>query len=219
MSSNGLRILACASALAAAFWAAPASAMTYTLIPVTGLQCRPSCPAVIQATGEITHTTAEEFVDFVQRATKAGQVGRTIFIHSPGGNVGGALRLGAALRVLQATVVVGTFDGGTISSGSCYSACVWAIAGGKRRLVPAGSRVGVHGSRNSGVSQRDIAGSGSIDFKHSEQDYIRGMTNYLRMMGVDPKLVVLAESIPHESIRVLSPTEIRRYRLGESRAP
>ena len=40
------------------------------------------------------------------------------------------------------------------------------------------------------------------------------MRSYASQMGVDPGLVTLADSVPHESARLLTPGEVRRFRLS-----
>jgi hypothetical protein len=203
--------------LAALCVSAPVEAMTFKLTPFEGGRCRASCPAVISAEGEIGLATAEDFVDFVSKALRQTSVSKVVLINSPGGNVAGAVKLGWVLRKVGATVMVARPAGPGVVNGSCYSACVFAMMGGLKRVVPFESKVGVHRMYRPGVHQRDVLGSGSIDANVPDANMGEMMRWYARMMGVSQELISLSEMTPSETIHVLSRAEISRFRLARER--
>lgn len=191
-----------------------AAALDFNLVPLTLPQCGDACPAVIVATGAITHTDAENFFAFAQRASQSGKVVRVVFLHSPGGNMSGALKLGYIFRQMKITTVVGQVSPGRMATGDCHSACVYLLMGGVKRVVPDGSRVGVHQMASSAIRQRDVLGGGSIDARYSEGEVLGVLRTYVSRMGVSPAIVGLAESVPHSSIKVLSRSELSRFKLA-----
>jgi hypothetical protein len=134
--------------------------------------------------------------------------------------VGGALRLGFILRELRATTIVGRVGGNatTIVDGVCASACVYLFMGGNRRYVPQGSVLGVHAMADV-PSPRDIVGGGSIGARVSQEKAADALREYARLMGVNPAVVALGQATPHTSLRVLTPAEIARFKLGSQKLP
>jgi hypothetical protein len=65
----------------------------------------------------------------------------TVYLHSPGGSVVEALKLGRLISKLKANTSVGR---SSATSAECLSACVWAYLGGTYRFLPDTSEVGVH---------------------------------------------------------------------------
>ncbi|MBV9221353.1 MAG: hypothetical protein JOY94_18185, partial [Methylobacteriaceae bacterium] len=129
--------------------AAAAAEMAFRLVPLgTTNFCGRSCVEIIAAEGEITDQTPEQFLAFASSNVGASQARNVLFLDSPGGNVVGALRFGRMLRKLGTAVVVARVipgDGvqaGGIAAARCMSACVYALMGGKKRVVPPESQVG-----------------------------------------------------------------------------
>jgi hypothetical protein len=201
--------------------------MDFTLVRVTapGL-CNPQCPVVIEARGDIAVDSGKRFMDFLQSATIGAANRNVVLVHSPGGNVYGALQLGQIWRRLGATVIVarpsrkGLEAGRTaagLAPGHCASACVFALMGGTRRLVPSRSLVAVHqthrvfferdGSDASRLVRRVV---GSTAISNELRAYAQGM-------GVSPDLIALAQSTPPTRIRILSKAEMRRFKLENAR--
>ena len=197
-----------------------ASAMTYRLARFDDGRCVERCPQAIVAEGTVQVDEPRRLAAFAARAGAAtGTVPSTLLLHSPGGNLAGALRLGYGLRKLGLRTVVarvgrGPGGGPRLGTGVCASACVLVLMGGQERLVPAGSRVAVHAAKRAGGLTRDILGSGTIDPQVDEGSVLGLLHRYARDMGVDPALMSLAQSVPHESARLLSPAEISRFRLA-----
>ncbi|MBM3609388.1 MAG: hypothetical protein FJX29_13230, partial [Alphaproteobacteria bacterium] len=150
-----LRRLLCAVALAASSgwaasaWAAPA--MTFALAPVGNpQQCGARCPKIIIAEGEINVDTPERFLDFLRRNIRDRSVRAVVLINSPGGVVTSSMRLGTLFRRSGAAVVVARVGGVTaggqpvFAAANCASACVYALIGAKKRVVPPQSRLVLH---------------------------------------------------------------------------
>jgi hypothetical protein len=217
--------------------AVPAVAeMRMALVPLgDASRCGNTCPLVMQLDGQITGQTADRFVEFARGATASGRLRNVVFLHSPGGSVIGSLKLGAVLRTLGSTVIVARIRARSVAerqpaqgrrgvptadivNGVCNSACVYAMMGGKSRVVPPESRLGVHRMQAEVFHGLDVA-SGTAVFEKlkgsTEQvDFLR---RYARIMGVDPSLIAVAEAVPHDDIKVLTRMDVRRFRLGREK--
>jgi hypothetical protein len=205
--------------------------------------CGDRCPVVIQAQGRITSTSAAEFVAFAKQASGDRRLLNMVLIHSPGGSVLGSMRLGSVFRSLGTTVVVarvqqgggggGFFSAprrttdsrtgqvipeGSLTNASCNSACVYAVMGGKKRIVPEQSRMGIHrmqAEQNFGFDP--VQGRSVTAISQGSAEQVAALKRYARTMGIDQKLIDIAESIPHEEIKILSPSEVRGFKLGSQK--
>ena len=218
---------------------AASAKMQFTAVPLGDTtSCANRCPIVIQAEGQITRDSATEFVAFAKQASDQGKLLNMVLIHSPGGSVVGSLMLGNAFRALGTTVVVARINrGGTtgffgtrpnvdsrtgqiipagaVTNASCNSACVYAVMGGKRRIIPSDSRMGVHRMQSEEFYGFDPVQGRSVSAKQNgSQDQVEALKRYSKFMGIDPKLIDLAESIPHEDIRILSGQQVKGFKLG-----
>lgn len=199
--------------------------MTFRLAPTGNLaKCGSRCTKVIIAEGEIGRSTPERFTRFIRTHMRDRNLRAVIFVHSPGGLVVASMRLGVLFRKLGAAVVVarvqspGNGKGRTVfTPGRCYSACVYALMGAKKRVVPPQSRLVVHrmfiyemlGDSTGGPPRRQ---------KTYRNDKLRADLNrYARMMGVSRSVIDAAENTPAGEVRVISQKEIRRWRLGVPR--
>lgn len=126
-----------------------------------------------------------------QRLTSMKRFHRTVlfFVHSEGGDVERAIRIGRMLRELNANIWVDS---------SCLSACVFILAGGVDRSVF--GTVGVHRPYFS-----------SLDRRTSPQDVVREMaridvliTNFLREMNLPIGLLDTMKGVGPSEIRILS---------------
>ncbi len=190
--------------------------MSYRLVSLDDGRCgrTSSCPVAITAAGEIGQDEFERFRAFIAAQRQDGPAPRQFIIHSNGGNVGGALKLGLALRTLGMTVSVGGLREGRLRGGFCGSACVFVLMGGSRRVVPNGSVVAVHSPRRVTASL-DPETVGSTELAPAFRDKVlASLVDYARHMGVDPALIRLSMTVPHASRRVLTAAEIRRFRLA-----
>ena len=190
-----------ATAVAGCLSVAAAEAMEFRLVKIENPSaCRNGCPVVMTATGEITARSPEQFVQFLQAHATDRNARNVVFIHSPGGNVGGSVMLGLIWRRLGTTVIVAqpsgvqqnffdwsmsTADGLTPSI--CVSACVYALMGARNRVVPVQSRLGVHQTHHI-ISEQDLGqnpyGSQKLIGSNS---LTGGLTAYAKRMGIDPR--------------------------------
>jgi hypothetical protein len=196
---------------------AQGAAMSFRLAKLEG-RCGGRCPSVIVADGVIEEDTPETFVDFLQSVADAPNLRDVVVLNSPGGRVVASMRLGAALRKLRAAVIVARFGNEDEldypSAGQCMSACVYALMGGARRVVPPASRLGIHR-----MSSREDAASFGRIFAHATPSYasadmVDALAGYAAQMGVSPTVIRVAERIPPEEIHIISPDELRRWRLA-----
>ncbi len=218
-----------ASFPAQAFFSDP-DTMAFRAVPVSDpARCGRSCALVIEATGAIKRDTPQVFARFLgeqDAAIRAGRLRAVVLIDSPGGEVAGAMILGMMFRELKATVVVarppqsaaatpvGSF---AVAPGTCYSACVYALLGGRARVVPDISRVGVHRMhrRMDGIAR--IMDSDGPDVLPATRGAVTMLGDYLKRMGASQDLLALAESVPHDRIHRLDQTEMRRLRIVAGR--
>ncbi len=209
--ASWFHVLACILGIVGA--PASASAMSFELTALPGEACAPNCPLVIAASGEIALDSDERFVRFVQLQVVGQRVTSVVLMSSPGGNLVGSIRLGLVMRQLGFSIMVGQARAGRFLTARCYSACAYTLAGGRRRIVPEGSEVGVHKAWTNQRRQRDIVGSGTIDARISVEGFSPFLSRYLQSMGVSNQLVALADATPSSDIRVLSREELSRLRV------
>jgi hypothetical protein len=202
--------------------AAQGAPMSFRLAKLEGGSCGGRCPRVIVADGVIEEDTPEAFVGFLQSVADAPNLRDVVVLNSPGGRVVASMRLGAALRKLQAAVIVARFGGedddlNAPSGGQCMSACVYALMGGSKRVVPPSSRIGIH--RMS--SQDGGAGTGRFftpaEPSYASPDMVDALAGYAAKMGVSPTVIRVAERIPPAEIHIISQAELRRWRLASTK--
>lgn len=216
--------------------------MTFRVVtPPDPSSCRGPCVGVIQAEGRITANTPRQFVEFTRAQIQSGvRLRNIVLIHSPGGAVQASLELGTIFRRIGATVVVARShensgflgflfpqrDGrsgevlanGSITNAVCNSACVYAVMGGKQRVIPQQSIVGVHRMQAVVPVGFDPSQGGLVTQRLSGTPrQVAILKRYARDMGADVRLIALAESIPHETIRRLTPEEVRKFRLARTK--
>lgn len=198
------------------FWLASshaAAAMAFSLQDLDDPSCGAACPKVIVASGEIELDSNDKFFNFVRSDVVGRKVASLMLISSPGGNLVGSIKLGLIVRQLGFSIMVGQVRSGSFLTARCYSACAYTLAGGKSRIVPKGSEVGVHKAWTKASGQRDILGGGTIDGQFSTAGFSPVLERYLSMMGVSRQLLALADGTPSSSIRVLSRGELSQLRV------
>jgi hypothetical protein len=203
--------------------------------------CGPGCSEWIAVEGRFDSGSAARAIAFLQRHA----VRRLpVYFHSPGGSGTEAVTLGRYLRKLGATTGVGRTvpqacgPAGQQSDacraakrsrqavaadwrpdGSCNSACVFALLGGRVRHVPPPARLGVHTGKLTGVRRysdgrvqamtpQQLAG-----YKGKMAEIDAGLRRYLRDMGIDGALMDTALKVPHESVHYLSRDQIARFAI------
>jgi hypothetical protein len=193
--------------------------MNFRLAEIDGRSCGARCPRVIVAEGVIGEETPQAFVEFLQSVAEAPGLRDVVVLNSPGGRVVASMRLGAALRKLRAAVIVARFgkegDRDFAIAGQCMSACVYAMMGGVKRVVPPESRVGIHrmsSQENGGGQGRSwLPGGGPT---YASDDMVEALAKYAAEMGVNPTVIRIAERISPQEIHIVSAAELQRWRLA-----
>jgi hypothetical protein len=200
--------------------AAAAEPMSFRLASVgEGDGCRRSCADVIAADGEIDNETADRFVAFLSDHLQDRDLRPVVLIQSPGGTVVGAMQLGLVFRKIGAAVIVAAahdIDGSneiSVGPGACLSACVYAFIGGKHRVVPPVSRLGIHRMVINEQVQNPSGGTETQRI-YGSSDIVSSLAAYAKAMGVDPRVIGYAETISPDALHIVSPSEIARWRLG-----
>jgi hypothetical protein len=211
-------------ALALAPHQASAQEMSFRLVSVGNqAKCGETCPVVIAAEGEITNETPYVFLSFIE-----GNVGRTnlhaiVFLDSPGGKVVASMELGKIMRRIGAAAIVGRVDPGASNGMSeflaarCLSACVYALMGARKRVIPPESLVGIH-RMFTYVDAADPYSSAEVRAKRYDNGQMAAvLSRYTGSMGVSPALIAMAEHISSDRIHIMTRAEIARFRLGSSK--
>jgi hypothetical protein len=194
-------------------------AMSFRVAPLESRECGKHCPDVIVADGVIEAETPQAFVDFLKSGGADIKLRRIVFFNSRGGNVVASMVFGHILRGLHIAGVVGRFETGGDPGpyvGECLSACVYALMGAVRRVAPPGSEIGLHR-----MSIVESQGGGflrppQVTRSFADPPMVAVLGRYARRMGVDPALVRTAESLPPDTVHVLSREEMRRWSLATS---
>jgi hypothetical protein len=196
--------------------AAPAAAMDFRLEGVPeGGGCRGGhCPQVIVAEGQITNSTPEEFKAFL-RENRVNQDLRTVvFLNSQGGYVVASMELGQIFRRIGAATVVasvGSSGGrGRFLRAQCLSACVYAFMGGRKRVAPPGSVLGIH-QMFANMSDGSFFGGSRV--VRDNGSMARLLMRYSSSMGVSGEVIRFAENIPR-GIHQVTPGEMARWNLA-----
>ena len=218
-------LLACfASCLACIGVAVPASAsdIDFRVVTLQAQRCGQSCPQVIAAEGDIDAAAPERFIAFIRAYVRDRRVRNVVFLHSPGGQVVPALKLGLNMRqfgtaVVVARVLPGSSEdpNGQFAPARCMSACVFVLMGGKRRVVPTQSLVGIHRMFREDFSYDP---GGDRNRKHEKLFATGSMVDligrYASTMGISRELVSEAEKVSPEDIHIVTRQELVRWRLG-----
>lgn len=183
--------------------------------------CGGECPIVIAATGQITQSTPSRFLDFIETHGN-GDLHAVVFLDSPGGRVVASMEFGTLLRKVGAAVVVARVypdgqGGSVMTNAQCFSACVYALMGAKKRVIPAASQIGIH---RMFVYEDSLDASGATILRHRRFDNgnMRSfLEDYSSEMGVSPGLIAAAETVPSSQLKILTRGEIRRWHLGVPR--
>jgi hypothetical protein len=149
----------------------------------------------VYAVGQIVAGSADDLEAFLDR--NAVKPGVTVFLHSPGGDVDEGLAIGRLFRKRLLRTNIGQVShlqrplGGPYQQfgpnepGVCASACSMAFLGGVQRSVMDGSLYAIHDTRVQDPArlQNPFAAG---------QEVAASVAAYYAEMGVDPKLLVIA---------------------------
>ena len=206
-----LGLMLCGSAAQAA------ADMRFRLMPYgSQSECARNCPLVIVADGEIRSDTPARFRAFVESQRHNPRFHSVVILNSPGGVVEASMVLGRMFRATNVLAIVAKPAGGPqggmrLASAKCYSACVYALMGAAKRVVPPQSSVGIHRMHLdprgavAGVPARRVYGT---------PDWVQRLSNYAAEMGISRELIATAETIAPEKIRVLTQGELQAWRLA-----
>jgi hypothetical protein len=203
---------------------AAAQAMSFTFVPIVINNCTTDCPKVIVAEGDMQYDDTATFVETLRAGIgRDKNIRPVVILSSNGGNLAAGYDLGGVFRQLKATVIVArarpSASGGyTLGPGVCASACVYALMGGTKRIVPDGSKLAVHWM--SAPTPQVFSGSVALPDigrnDDSNQDEAR-MRQFMRRMGVKPDLAGFIRKVPNTAIHVMTPQEITRFGLAQTK--
>jgi hypothetical protein len=184
----------------------------------------------VYAVGQIVAGSADDLEAFLDR--NAVKPGVTVFLHSPGGDVDEGLAIGRLFRKRLLRTNIGQVShlqrplGGPYQQfgpnepGVCASACSMAFLGGVQRSVMDGSLYAIHDTRVQDPArlQNPFAAG---------QEVAASVAAYYAEMGVDPKLLVIANQydssvgqiafVPPQlmaSLRVTTPPLLTSWRIA-----
>jgi hypothetical protein len=203
--------------------AACANEMSFSIVTIgSSMRCGANCPSFIAADGEITNNTPAAFATFLQHNAPQIPLDRpVVLLDSPGGKVVASMELGKILRRLGAAVVVakagGESSNGTLQGGRCFSACVYAFIGGKKRVIPPQSAAGIHRmfTFDYGIDPSGLVGERHQHFDDGGMAAI--LSRYTGRMGVNPQIIAAAEHVTPEQIHIVSRAEMARWHLATTR--
>jgi hypothetical protein len=163
--------------------------MTFRAVSLGAPNCGAKCPEVVVADGVIEENTPQAFIDFAKGASLSQRLRSVVFLNSPGGNVVASMELGTAFRRLRSAAIVAGFasqgeHSGPVA-GQCLSACVYALMGAFRRVVPNESRVGLH---RMAVPQPEARARGVASGSGGLADQIRGAVGRRPGPGVERRI-------------------------------
>lgn len=220
-----------------------------TLYVATGdaNSCGPGCNEWIVAEGEFGIGSATQFRAMLGRLAKQTL---PVYFNSPGGLVGEALQIGRMMREKGLTSALGRTAPSDCSDdkkdekkakecsalkksgkklhadlqtseGRCNSACVYAVLGGKTRLISPGARLGVHAARSVNIAKHQVKAVDTSklspqQYKADRQRFRDKLRAYVREMGIDATLVDVSEAVPHEKVQYLSRTQIAKFGIDRS---
>ena len=184
--------------------------------------CGYTCPTIISATGQITQSTPSRFLDFIQQNYDRRNLHAVVFLDSPGGRVFASMEFGTLLRKVGAAAVVARVyadgnGGSVISNAQCFSACVYALMGARKRVIPGSSQVGIHRMFAYEDHFNMFGGVTARERRYDNGDMRSYLMRYSNEMGVSPALIAAAEHVPSDSLHILSRSEIQRWHLGVPR--
>jgi hypothetical protein len=101
---------------------------------------------------------------------------------------------------------------------TCSSACVWALLGAKVRHVPPGARLGVHAGKLT-LMRKSADGrvrafppeQYSALYKRRNDQIVASTRRYISEMGIDTRVLEVAQNVPHEDVRYLNRDEIAAF--------
>ena len=200
-----------------------AAPIAFQLINVPESGCTPQCPQIMVADGEIDEEAAPRFAAFFKAAQEQYRqnpalLRRVLYLSSLGGNVLAATELGMLLRRAKITVVIAqvyNVAGHPFAiEGRCLSACIYAMMGGQKRIVPAKAQLGIH-CMFARTFIHDPSNKTEQLYEFATPEMVADLRAYSKRMGINPQLISLAQRIGPNDMRYLTPQEMLNWQLGE----
>ncbi len=190
--------------------------MTFRLASIAG-HCRGGCAQAIVAEGQIRNSTPKAFLRFLRENVSNPHLHTVVFLNSQGGYVVASMKLGRIFRRIgAATVVARPVDlggKGRFLTASCLSACVYAFMGGRERVAPPGSLLGIH-RMFADERKKDYFGDAETVRVYDNGSLAHMLERYCRRMGVSSEVIRHAERVSSGSLHFITPREMRRWRLA-----
>jgi hypothetical protein len=188
-------------------------------------RCGGACPKVISAEGEITNDTPRAFLEFVAAHVDDPNVHSVVFLHSQGGGVAAAMRLGEMFRKTGVLAVVARLAPSPAGQGAainvpgahCFSACVYALMGAKKRVVPPTSLVGIHRMYFFNDERDAATGTETQRRTFGTSQFVAQLAKYASSMGVSRELIYTAEKIDPDNLHIVTTAELQRWHLATRR--
>jgi hypothetical protein len=196
--------------------AAGARAMDFRLETLRA-GCSAGCPQVIVAEGQIANSTPGEFLQFLRNNGGRRDLRTVVFLNSEGGYVIASMELGQIFRKIGAATVVahiGPSKKAGFLTAHCLSACVYAFMGGVKRVVPPGSALGIHRMFANQAREHGLFGEGTVEKVYDNGSMQNMLANYSARMGVSRDVIHSAEHISSQTIHIVTPAELARWRLA-----
>lgn len=159
-----------------------------------------SAAGCYELSGEITQSDALAVRSIAANIQKKNISHPTMFLNSRGGDVYAAMSIGRDLRKIRAVAVM-------VHGSTCFSSCVFVLAGATQRLV--GGKVGVHrpyseqtGAINAGDAQRRYTA------------LMQDSKNFLKEMNIPGELYEAMVRIPPEKIHILNDFDLANFGLN-----
>jgi hypothetical protein len=183
----------------------PVMAMSFSYEERCNTQLTPQCQKMVLAQGLINKESFAQLREF----TKDLPAGTWIAFTSPGGNLINGMQMGSLIRERRFNTTISYTEH---SPSDCLSACAYAFLGGTSRHLPANSRYGLHQFRGleTAISAEDTQKLSAI------------LAKYVDAMGIDRRILDIAQLTSSDKVTVLTPTQIKQFRidnLGQSPYP
>jgi hypothetical protein len=181
---------------------------------------------VLVLEGRIVFGDYDRLRHFLSDKATFDKISNGVFLASPGGNLGEAIRLGRLIRALQlsTTAPSGPPEGRKLGEAligpydlrnprmnyQCASACFLLFVSGIYRSVNWAGRLGIHRPFQMSGDAPKVKGSDEI----LNGPVRKAIENYLREMGVRIKYVDLMYSVPSSQLRQVTQEELDDDLLG-----
>jgi hypothetical protein len=161
-----------------------------------------SCGGLIGVVGTIEKGDTNKLQNFlIDLKKKCSSLGVTkVMFHSKGGDVDEAIKMGLLIRSNELWTEID-------SAYNCFSACILAFSGGVVR--DAHGKMGVHRPYFSALE----ANLSIKDIKNKRNEMSIFIKNYLNEMDINESLLDEMMATPPEEMKILSPEELKYYRI------